>query len=208
MKLASAIYDSFYPFDKMELFESYIRVNTPDELTKDHALVVWGGGDISPSLYSKEVSQYTGADERLSHRDYVEWLLMCRAEELEIPIIGICRGAQMLCALAGGYLIQDVTNHGYEHKVETMEGKVLVVSSLHHQMMVPEGVDHLLVAWSKHKLSRHYMDVNTPVHIDIEPEFIYFPRQKGVAIQWHPEYMDVECEANLYVKDKIKELCL
>lgn len=205
MKLASAIYPSFYPFDQMDLFDGYKVVDHEDQLDKDHALVVWGGADISPSLYGREVSQHTGADERLSNRDYIEWNLMCRAVELGVPIIGICRGAQMLCALAGGYLIQDITNHGWDHKVETIEGRVLRVSSLHHQMMVPDKAAHVLIAWSKHKLSQHYMDVNTPVDIDVEPEFIYFPKEKGIAIQWHPEYMDVDCTANQYVRDKIKE---
>lgn len=204
MKLVSAMYDCFYPFQEMGLFSDYKIGMHPDDLDKDSCLVVWGGSDISPTLYNKPVSRATHAEERLSHRDAVEWELMKGAKELGIPIIGICRGAQMLCALAGGFLIQDVTNHGSAHYATTSDGKVLKVSSLHHQMMYPWEVDHVLVAQSKHRLSRHYMDVDTFVEVPCEPEFVYFPKERGIAIQWHPEYMDVECEANNFVKEQVK----
>jgi putative glutamine amidotransferase len=204
MKLVSAMYDCFYPFKEMGLFSDYEVAMSPDELDKDSCVVVWGGADISPSLYNRAVSKETWAEERLSHRDAVEWNLMQGAKELGIPIIGICRGAQMLCALAGGFLIQDITNHGSGHYATTSDGKVLKVSSLHHQMMYPWEVDHELVAQSKHRLSRHYLDVDTHVEVPCEPEFVYFPKERGIAIQWHPEYMDVNCEANNFVKEKVK----
>lgn len=206
MRLASALYEGFYPFDEMNLFDSYKVVIDPADLTKDSCLVVWGGGDISPTMYNRAVGAATAADYRLSRRDALEWELMCRAEELEIPIIGICRGAQMLCALAGGWLIQDATNHGTAHEVVTIDNKRFVVSSLHHQMMVPFEVDHEIIAWSKKKLSDYYLDVDMKVNVPMETEFVYFPKQRGIAIQWHPEYMDVSCPANEYVKEKVKEL--
>lgn len=206
MKLFSAVYPSYYPFDEMDLFDDFAGAKEPSDLEEGGALVVWGGGDISPSLYKKDVSKYTGAQATLSHRDFCEWKLMHRAKSLEMPIIGICRGAQMLCALAGGFLIQDVTNHTRSHAVETKEGNKFIVSSLHHQMMNPFGVDHENIAWSANKLSDHYMDVDERVEMPNEPEFVWFPRLKGIAIQWHPEFMPVESHANAYVKQKIEKL--
>jgi len=205
MKLASALYDSHYPFKEMDMFDDYTVVNDPSELDKDSCLVVWGGADISPSLYNRPVSPYTHADDRPSWRDAAEWNLMQRAQELNIPIIGICRGAQMLCALAGGFLIQDVTNHTSGHLVKTNKGDVFQVSSLHHQMLYPFDVPHELVAWSKHQLSDHYIDVKESIQMEIEPEFVYFPRDRGIAIQWHPEFMKVNTNANAYVKQKLKD---
>lgn len=206
MNLVSAIYPSFYPFEEMGLFSKYYATSNPNNLTKEDCLVVWGGGDISPTLYKREVSKHTYATHKLSDRDIIEWQLMKRAKELGIPIIGICRGAQMLCALTGGFLIQDVTNHGRSHPVITNDGQQFLVSSLHHQMLYPFEVDHLMVAQSAPAISEHYMDVNTPVEVPVEPEFVYFPKEKGIAIQWHPEFMDVDCEANTYLKGKLKEL--
>lgn len=210
MRLLAAKYGTgtFYPFQEHKMFSDYAIANNPDDITPDDCLVVWGGADISPSLYNKETSRFTHADDRPSMRDNYEWALMQRAKELDIPIIGVCRGAQMLCALAGGFLIQDVTNHGRSHKVETYDGKVLNVSSVHHQMMYPWPVAHKILAWSKQKQSTHYKDVNTDVNVPVEPEFVYFPTVRGLAVQWHPEFMDENAEATMYVNAKVKEYLL
>lgn len=204
MKLSSALYPGHYPFDEMGIFTSFNIVKYPDELTKDSALVVWGGADISPSLYERAVGTQTYADALPSRRDQLEWDLMKGAVELNIPIIGICRGAQMLCALAGGFLVQDITNHGSSHDVITNTDEIFKASSLHHQMMFPFEVDHELIAWSRGKLSRHYLDVDEDIKVPCEPEFVYFPKQQGIAIQWHPEFMDVKDRANIFVKDYLK----
>ncbi len=141
---------------------------------------------------------------------------MHRAKDMGIPIIGVCRGAQMLCALAGGFLIQDVDNHaGPDHEVLTEEGERFMVSSLHHQMLYPFDVEHRMIATSKIMRSRgYYHDVRIDngekveynVEMPCEPEFVFFPKEKGIAIQWHPEYMRYETPANEYVERKIKEL--
>jgi putative glutamine amidotransferase len=208
MNLVSAIYDSFYPFQEMGLFSDHLASNNPGDLTTDDCLVVWGGSDISPTLYRRPVSSRTGASHKPSMRDAIEWAMMKRAKELGIPIIGICRGAQMLCALAGGWLIQDTTGHGSSHDVITNDKQIIKVSSLHHQMLYPFEVDHIMVAHSKHPLSEYYLDVDEEVSIPVEPEFVYFPKEKGIAIQWHPEFMSLDCQANEYVQGKIKEFIL
>lgn len=207
MKLFSAMYNGYYPFDEMGLFNAFETTTDPDDLEEDSALVVWGGSDISPSLYDRPNSGHTHADDRPSRRDAIEWALMQRAKEMRLPIIGICRGAQMLCALAGGFLVQDVTGHGNTHEVETDEGLVIPVSSLHHQMMYPFEVEHKMIAWSKRKRSIHYADVGRyipPNDVPVEPELVYFPQEKGIAIQWHPEFMKLDCRANKYVHELLE----
>jgi putative glutamine amidotransferase len=207
LKLYSAIYNGHYPFDEMDglPFSSFDVANDPDDLREKGALVVWGGGDISPSLYKKAVGKRTGADKQPGIRDRIEWALMHAAKERGMPIIGICRGAQMLCALVGGHLIQDVTDHGRSHPVTTSDGRTITVSSLHHQMMYPFDVEHTLLAWSKDKLSKHYLDVDTPVEVECEPECVWFPQVQGLAIQWHPEFMRKEEKANHYVRELIQQ---
>ena len=197
---------TFFPFDEYELFADYKSVNGPDDLQENDVLVVWGGADISPSLYNKAVGRRTGADPEPSYRDKYEWSLMQRAKELGVPIVGVCRGAQMLCALAGGFLVQDVTNHGRSHTVDTSEGDKLGVSSLHHQMMYPFEVDHKLLAWASQPISSHYLDVDTPIDVPCEPEAVWFPQVKGLAVQWHPEFMGAKVPATQYVVQQMKGL--
>lgn len=222
MNLATCPYGTgrFGPFNRKDfgLFAGFRDLTHTSQLKADDCLVVWGGADISPSLYNKKVSSMTGADMIPSYRDKFEWHFMQQAIGLGIPIIGICRGAQMLCAAAGGKLVQDVDNHavGRTHEIRTYDGKTLNVNSLHHQMMYPWGVEHELIAWAPEKLSKdragnpNYTDVNEAgediqIEVPCEPEFVYFPKIKGFAIQWHPEFMDDHVPATDYIFNFMKE---
>lgn len=213
-RLVSAIWGSYYPFDSLSFISDAVSTNDPEDLKEDDILLVWGGEDIHPSLYGRSLSKQTGAPiDGPAKRCRIEWALMQQAKRLNIPIIGICRGAQMLCALEGGILFQHVNNHGGRHTVHTYDNKEIIVNSLHHQMMCPKGTKHELIAWVPEKLSNVYIDENKEIpeeEVEIEPEFIYFPDCKGFAIQWHPEMMSEKSEANLYVlsflERKIKEI--
>lgn len=158
------------------------------------ALVIWGGEDISPSIYDQPVSKYTYAPAVPSHRDRIEMDACVAAIERNIPIIGVCRGAQLVCALAGGRLIQHVNGHGGSHMMECSDGTNVRTTSVHHQMMYPYDVEHELLAWAAPARSRGtYMiadNVSDPEMEDKpEPEVVWFPRIKALAIQGHPEFV-------------------
>ena len=201
--LYSAVYSSgCHPFDT--LADRIQGVNFPEQLVDtDSALVVWGGADINPSLYKHKQSDTTWPGGR---RDFIEWDLIQAAIKLGIPIIGVCRGAQMLCAAAGGFLIQDVRNHaGHRHDCTTYDGQTIQVNSIHHQMMAGyEKVDHDLLAWSSEPLSKgHYkyqddQDYKLPEGF-VEPEAIVFNAIKGFAVQWHPEAMNIDSNATQFI---------
>ena len=206
VRLVSALWADYHPFDNLPGISDYACVDNPDELSPGDILISHGGEDISPTLYGKGRSYWTGANDEPSQRDTAEWNLMLRARELDIPIIGLCRGAQMLCALAGGFLIQDVENHaGDYHGVTTYDGVEITVNSIHHQMMYPFDVKHELIGWSSKKLSSFHWDVDGSLEITVEPEFVYFPEVKGFAIQWHPEMMQITAPATQYVFKHILE---
>lgn len=205
MRLMSACWDDFHPFDTLPFITDCDVAHDPDDLRAGDILIVHGGADIHPSLYNKGRSRMSGAGHGPSQRDIIEWELMKRAVELGCPIIGICRGAQMLCALAGGYLIQHVNGHSGMHRVQTSTGAIIPVNSIHHQMMQPQGTPHELIAWAKTKLSDVYWDEDKQVDVDVEPEYVYFNEIKGFAPQWHPEMLDVEHPANRFILQHIKE---
>lgn len=206
MRLVSAIYNEFYPFEFFNWVTAAAVVTLPSDLQTDDVLLVWGGADIHPSLYNRKHSPQSGASEKPSHRDMIEWQLMKRAKELNIPIIGVCRGAQMLCALAGGYLMQHITGHaGPNHNVTTSDGKQFLVNSLHHQMMVPANTNHTVLARSTKLLSSVYWDEDKKVDHNDEPELIIFNDVKGFAVQWHPEMMNVNCPATEYLEEQLEK---
>jgi len=204
--LYSAIYDGGYPFDSLLHSDGeVVSVTDPADMTSyDSALVVWGGADISPKLYNHPTSEQCFP--YATRRDEVEWALIKEAISMEIPIIGVCRGAQMLCAAAGGYLLQDVHYHaGVGHSVHTKDGHTFYVNSVHHQMMVPEGTEHDLIAWASKNVGAPYIYRDNkafqPPEGWKEPEFVYFPKIDGYAVQWHPEMMDLQSEATNYIFD-------
>lgn len=203
--------DDGFPFSELATAVQVVTKPSDFSDTEDGILVVWGGADIDPALYMHPASSHTGHGGK---RDVIEWELMKEAKRRGMPIIGVCRGAQMLCALAGGYLIQDVRNHGGRHEVQTIDGKRFMVNSIHHQMMEPSMTDHELLAWLPQPLSAgNYIWKNdlkwVPPEGWKEPEFVYFKSVKGFAIQWHPEMMNENSDATQYVLNTIKEkLCL
>lgn len=205
LRLVSACYEDWYPFDGMGLFDKFFATNDADDLRDGDVLVVWGGGDIPPEYYGKGRSSKSWASPTPSRRDQIEWALIQKAKEIGIPMIGVCRGAQMMCAAAGGYLVQHVSGHGGNHVVRTHDGKEFITNSIHHQMMFPADAAHEDIAVMPEARSKEYWDVdNVMQNVDVEREYIFFNDIKAHAIQWHPEGMDLNSEANKYVKSQLE----
>lgn len=188
-------------------YEPLFQVVVPDEdhtmlhnIKSADCILFTGGADIHPRLYGDRLLAGTCCHEE---RDRVEEVIFRIAMNEKKPILGICRGAQLACAMAGGRLVQDVTGHGMWHDMITSEGTVLQTSSLHHQMMMPNLTKHRLLAWSE-KRSDHYhcgMDAKANPNYDSivnlyqpymdekEPEVVFFEDIRALGIQGHPEMM-------------------
>jgi gamma-glutamyl-gamma-aminobutyrate hydrolase PuuD len=198
-----------------EIFSEGIDLASEKDLLGIDALILWGGSDISAELYGQKhyMSNYRAEP---SERDLFEWELMKLAVRAKKPIIGICRGAQMLCAFAGGKLVQHVNGHqSGAHDVVTSEGEIFTkVSSLHHQMMYPFNLkknEFQVLATTTRNLSNVYegltFDEKQTFKVLCEPEVVYFPRLKGMAIQCHPELHTGFNSFNKWVVAQTQELC-
>lgn len=202
MRFVSALWNNAHPWDK------FINIpcestEDPDFLVKGDILIIHGGADISPSLYNQKASKLTHASDKPSNRDRIEWALIQKASKLGLPIIGICRGAQMLCAAAGGTLVQHVDGHGGTHSIDTSEGGVLEVNSIHHQMMNPFNTKHEMWAWAAPKRSQDYHSADGLIEMEREPELVYFPEINGFAVQWHPEMLSSKHPSTAYLMKKL-----
>lgn len=178
------------------------------------AVVFWGGTDIHPSLYNQKAhreSQAYGLSS-LPSRDSFEWKMMLWCKLNEVPMIGVCRGAQLMCAFAGGHLIQHVNGHHQDHDILTVDGVFMKATSCHHQMMYPYDVEHELLAWSAPSRSTTYEGESTSQVVNMsdkrEPEVVYFPTIQGLAIQGHPEWAHPQSAYNLYLLNLIREKLL
>jgi putative glutamine amidotransferase len=73
-------------------------------------LILTGGGDVDPSLYGNAEAKEICTDIDAS-RDVLEKMLIGEAIVLKMPIMGICRGEQMLNVTMGGSLISDIPHY-------------------------------------------------------------------------------------------------
>lgn len=190
------------------LFEE-VRDVVKDGLDGIDALILWGGEDIHPSLYNQKPGRYTFVDPQPSRRDILEWnaLKWCLAKD--VPTIGICRGAQMGCAFAGGKLIQHVDKHTSGHAIMTADGHVNQINSVHHQMMYPFDVAHEMLAWAHPVKNETYLDGDNNQIQGMcnkkEPEIVFFPKIRMLAIQGHPEYGTAPAEFKQLAVDLTKK---
>lgn len=90
--------------------QSY-RGSNAAKVMKNIDLVIFSGGeDISPSLYAVPMPWH-GIEEEKDYnaaRDVSDYLLMSYCLDKDIPLLGICRGMQMLGVVSGAVMIQDI----------------------------------------------------------------------------------------------------
>lgn len=192
------------PFPKQ--FDSIVHVKNVEDIKRDGVLILWGGTDIWPGLYKERPNNmcYTY---KMSDRDNKEVEAIQHCLKKDIKIIGICRGAQLLCVMAGGKLVQHIENHGRSHLITLFDENhsQIYSNSSHHQMMLPPIGAKILAAAGK--TTGRNQD-NNPIDIVTVPEIVWFPQINALGIQPHPEWASSPITFNLYCERKIREYIL
>ena len=175
------------PYEDADLEGLYAQVD---------GLLFTGGPDVDPLQYGEQPRPRQGSIEPL--RDWFELELARLALEGPKPVLGICRGLQVLNVAAGGTLIQDVGSqvegalkHRQEapawygtHRVEVEEGSLahrvlgctrVTANSFHHQACKEPGGAYRASAWAPD-------GVVEALEAEGEPW--------RLCVQWHPEHMD------------------
>lgn len=153
-------------------------------------LLLCGGDDVDPACFGQENCGSTGLDPQ---RDRAELALISAFLSAGLPILGICRGLQVLNVALGGTLIQDIApelhvfhTHDYKksdrsHVIRAAEGSLLhtfygpgfPVNSFHHQAVDAPGRDFVPTAWAESGLVEASELTGRPV----------------LGVQFHPERM-------------------
>ncbi len=156
-------------------------------------ILIPGGSDIHPAYYDEAITHSRPVE---PERDEVEYQLAAWALDAGKPLMGICRGHQMITVVAGGKLHQDIAaetdalHMRYIHLVCTNGSRLggiggwLVVNSYHHQAVKRLPEDWKVAASST----------------DGVIESIEHPTLPVISVQWHPEVLDDIHSHNLFVK--------
>jgi len=138
------------------------------------ALLLSGGGDMRPEFFGQENTDSRNID---LNRDILELSMLDAFISLGKPVMGICRGMQVINVYFGGTLIQDIDGHGSKangedsfHMVE-LEGKHVEANSSHHQVIDDLGENLTVTAKSPDGIIEAFSHNSLPV----------------MAYQWHPE---------------------
>jgi putative glutamine amidotransferase len=170
-------------------------IEDPDQLLdRIDGLILAGGADIDPSFYGAEPHPATRGT--VSERDRAEIALARRAVERDMPVLGICRGMQLINVALGGTLRQhvpDLVGHEHhrrhpgsfedsDHAVRLEQGSLAAraageelhgTKSHHHQGVDVIGAGLVLTGIST---------------LDELPEALEAPACRFVlGVQWHPE---------------------
>ena len=185
----------------IEIVELSFEKNNLADIHQCDGFVLTGGVDIHPSLYNGESSYQNMPDAFQQTRDKFEAILFYYAQTMKLPVLGICRGLQLVNVLMGGKLNQDLGSFGNAiHKKQEELDKTHVVqlqaNSLLHQIInVSSGTinsaHHQSI--SIDQLGENLM-VNAINEEDKTIEGIEFKDKsnKGflLCLQWHPERME------------------
>lgn len=155
-------------------------------------LVLTGGKDVDPARYGQRPHALT--DEPRRDRDAVEEALLTAALERNLPLLGICRGAQMLNVHQGGTLIQhlpDVLGHdAYQRGGGTFTPMEVVVEPRTRLAdILGAGTTGPVMMYHHQAIDELGSDLRVSARTDdgviqgLELTTIDF----GIAVQWHPE---------------------
>jgi len=161
-------------------------------------LVLSGGSDVSPRSYRESAIRPEWEGDYV--RDCYEIELVREFLDQEKPVLGICRGAQLINVAFGGTLYQDIKTQLpnalihrhweiYDQNVHTItfekqsqlqrlypDTKAAKVNSVHHQAIKDLGKDLLIEARSLEDGLIEAIRLNSPTYC--------------MALQWHPEFHD------------------
>lgn len=163
--------------------------NVVETISESDMVIFTGGEDINPNLYNKGKHPTTNFND---NRDRYEVTMFHQAKSLGKYMFGICRGAQLLCALSGGTLVQHQIGSNGSHNMVTSEGEILLTTHIHHQSMNLEDLgkdEYELLAWDETKNKCYGESWGDVIERDKDPEFVYFNKTKAFGYQGHPEMM-------------------
>lgn len=169
----------------------FITTLNPEEVCCCTGLLLPGGGDITPGFFGEKNKGSLHIDTELD-------ILQLQALELCIrhrkPVLGICKGMQLINTAFGGTILQDMPQHCLHlcsgkdlyHPVSTASGCVL-------QKLYGSCINQSYVNSAHHQCLNHLgknLEIIQSCSLDHCPEAISHTSLPILGVQWHPERLD------------------
>ena len=170
--------------------------------------------DVDPTYYGED--PHPKLKKVVPEKDETDMLVLAEAERLEIPVLAICYGMQVLNVSRGGSLIQDIESqvpNSIQHEQgiplarnshnisiardNTLSGiaagEKVKVNSHHHQAIRTTGKDLTAIAWANDGIIEGIEDTR--------------PDRFVVGVQWHPELSWKSDDLSRRIFEKFVERC-
>jgi putative glutamine amidotransferase len=189
-----------------------------DEVSDCDGIIFSGGEDLHPSLYGKpEFELEFALEEIIPERDQFEYQVIAKAFTEKKPVLGICRGLQLINVFLGGTLIPDIQ---VVHK-SSAHGKLEGVDQTHFIRVIPGSLLNNVTGQELGAVnSAHHQSADKPgellkISAFSEPAIVEAMEWKEPAnkswllmVQWHPERMlDLSSPFSLSVKSAFLDAC-
>lgn len=182
--------------DDIEIIKLSPEENNADTIKDCDALVLSGGIDIDPRISGGPIHYANKPDDWHLERDLFEKALYEFALDNDMPVLGICRGLQLVNVLQGGSLVDDLDDLNEKHKKEGTTDKDHIIkikenTLLNEIVKINEGEVNSAHHQSINKLGNDLM-INSQSD-DGTIEGIEWKDKNGkpfmLCVQWHPERM-------------------
>lgn len=199
---------------KLEMLETLEEIN--QAIDRADGILLPGGNDVNTLFYGEERKSLTQPPHH--DRDRFELYLLERAMEKNLPVLGICRGLQVINVKLGGTLYQDLETEmpgSIRHDWHAENGELLSRSKLVHQVSVKEGsrLGQIIGSAEVEVNSLHHQGVKVLgaglVATAVAPDGLVEAFEKPdypylVAVQWHPEELQENPIWKNFITDFIK----
>ncbi len=192
-------YPAWIKDEEVEIIELSWVMQNLDDLSRCQGLLLTGGLDMDPIFYEPGLKCYANQPEKWNRvRDRFELDLFDLAQTLKMPVLGICRGLQLINIALGGTLVLDLQaagkqNHRNIYGIDATHPLLLAEDSLLANICaIPEGIVN-----SAHHQAIDQVAETLRVNCyscDAIIEGIEWKEKKNrsplLGVQWHPERIE------------------
>lgn len=156
-------------------------------------LLISGGGDVDPKYYHQNKADVCGTTDEI--QDIIDLTAFNDAMKQKMPVLGICRGIQIINVALGGTLMQDIHQVKPNIMAETHLSKE-AKSPASHQIHMVKNSQLALVQMKKTINSYHHQAIDqlapalTVTAYSDDGIIEAVENETIIAVQWHPEKAD------------------